>query len=84
MLAMAYALTQPAGLAGLILADTATSIPRWAAEMRRLVAELPSDVQQAIQKHEAAGTTGSSEYAEACPLTLAATLAAAWTHGQSV
>lgn len=66
MLAMEYALTQPAGLASLILADTGASVPQWVAEMRRLVAELPAEVQQTILKHEAAGTTDSSEYQEAC------------------
>ena len=66
MLAMEYALTQPAGLASLILADTGASVPQWEAAMRRLVAELPPDVQQTILEHEAAGTTDSSEYEEAC------------------
>lgn len=66
MLAMEYALTQPAGLASLILADTAASSPQWVTEMRRLVAELPPEVQQTIQMHEAAGTTDSPEYQEAC------------------
>lgn len=65
MLAMEYALTQPVGLAGLILADTGASSPQWVAEMRRLVGELPPDVQQTILKHEMAGTTDSSEYQEA-------------------
>ena len=64
-LAMEYALTQASGLASLILADTAASVPQWVAEMRRLVAELPPEVQQAILKHEAAGTTDSPEYQEA-------------------
>jgi proline-specific peptidase len=64
-LAMAYALTQAPGLASLILADTAASMPQWVTEMRRLVAELPPEVQQAILKHEAAGTTDSPEYQEA-------------------
>jgi len=65
MLAMEYALTQPAGLASLILADTAASSPQWVIEMRRLITELPLDVQQTILKHEEAGTTDSSEYQEA-------------------
>ena len=66
MLAMEYALTQPSGLASLILTDTGASTPQWVAEMRRLVSELPIDVQQTIQKHESSGTTDSSEYLEAC------------------
>ncbi len=66
MLAMEYALTQPPGLASLILADTGASSRQWVSEMRRLIAELPPDVQQTIAKHEAAGTTDSAEYQEAC------------------
>lgn len=64
-LAMAYALTQPPGLAGLILADTAASMPAWMSEMRRLVDDLPPEVREVILTHEAAGTTGSPEYEEA-------------------
>lgn len=63
---MEYALTQPAGLASLILSDTAASAPQWVAEMRRLIAELPPEVQQTIQMHEDAGTTDSPEYQEEC------------------
>lgn len=66
MLAMEYALTQPAGMRSLVLADTAASLPQWAAAMRRLVADLPADMQEAILRHEAAGTTDSAEYQEAC------------------
>jgi proline-specific peptidase len=62
MLAMEYALTQPAGLVSLILADTAASLPQWVAEVRRLVAELPPEVQQTLRDHEEAGTTDSPEY----------------------
>jgi proline-specific peptidase len=65
MLAMEYALTQPAGLASLVLADTLASAKEWAAEARRLIQELPAETQQAIQIHEAAGTTDSAEYKEA-------------------
>jgi proline-specific peptidase len=65
MLAMEYALTQPGGGESLTLANTGASMPQWVAETRRLVAELPSDVQQMIRKHEAAGTTDSPEYHEA-------------------
>ncbi len=64
-LAMEYVLTKPEGLASLILADTGASTPQWVAETKRLVAELPIEVQQDIQKHESAGTTDSPEYQEA-------------------
>jgi len=68
MLAMEYALTEPEGVSSLILADTAASTPQWIAETSRLISELPPEVQLAIQKHEAQGTTDSPEYAEACRL----------------
>lgn len=66
MLAMEYALTQPEGLASLILSNTAASMLEWRAEANRLVAELPLEVQQTIRKHESQGTTDSPEYQEAC------------------
>ena len=65
MLAMEYALTQPAGLAGLVLADTLASAEEWARETRRLIQELPAEIQEKIRVHEAAGTTDSAEYKEA-------------------
>lgn len=65
MLAMEYALTQPAGLASLILANTGASAPQWIAETRRLIAELPPEIQHVIREHETAGTTDSQEYLEA-------------------
>lgn len=65
MLAMEYALTQPAGLASLIIADSPASIPQWVAEANRLREQLPYAVQQTLLRHEAAGTTDSSEYQEA-------------------
>lgn len=64
-LAMEYALTQPAGLASLVLADTLASASQWAQEAKCLIKDLPIEVQQTIQTHEAAGTTGSPEYQEA-------------------
>jgi proline-specific peptidase len=64
-LAMEYALTQPAGLASLILADTLASAPQWAVEAQRLISQLPESTQQVIHGHEAAGTTDSAEYKEA-------------------
>jgi proline-specific peptidase len=42
MLALEYALTQPEGLASLVLNSTPTSAPRWAEETMRLHAELPA------------------------------------------
>jgi proline-specific peptidase len=66
MLAMEYALTQPAGLTSLVLASSPSSIPQWVAETGRLRRELPEDVQETLQRHEDAGTTDSQEYEDAC------------------
>lgn len=65
MLAMQYALTQPAGLAGLIVANSPASIPLFVSETNRLREYLPSEVQQTLLRHEAAGTTDDPEYEEA-------------------
>jgi proline-specific peptidase len=62
MLAMEYALTQPEGLASLVLSSSPASIPLWAEETRRLRSELPADVQRVLDEHEAAGTEDSAEY----------------------
>jgi L-proline amide hydrolase len=66
MLAMEYALTQPEGLASLVLASSPASIPQWVGETGRLRSHLPEDVQQTLERHEAAGTTDSQEYRDAC------------------
>jgi proline-specific peptidase len=65
MLGMEYALTQPSGLASLIVADSPASMPQWVAEANRLRAELPSDIQKTLLKHEAVGTTDDPAYQEA-------------------
>ena len=65
MLAMEYALTRPPGLASLVLASAPASIPQWVEETGRLRAQLPAEVQEVLDRHEAAGTTDDPEYAEA-------------------
>jgi L-proline amide hydrolase len=65
MLAMQYALTQPAGLDGLIVASSPASMPQWVAEANRLRDALPKKVQQTLLKHEKAGTTGDPAYEKA-------------------
>ena len=62
MLGMEYALTQPAGLASLIIADSPASMIQWVAEANRLRAELPPEVQETLLRHEAAGTTDDPAY----------------------
>src|SRR6266536_5987940 len=66
MLAMEYALTQPQGLASLVLASSPASIPQWVEDTRRLPAALPVDVQETLDRHEAAGTVHDEEYVAAC------------------
>jgi L-proline amide hydrolase len=65
-LAQEYALTQPAGLRALVLANTAASFPDFVAEANRLRAELPQEVEATLRRHEEAGTTGDPEYEQAC------------------
>jgi len=65
-LAQEYALTRPAGLRALVLADTAASFPDFVSEANRLRADLPPEVEATLRRHEAAGTTAGAEYAEAC------------------
>jgi proline-specific peptidase len=65
MLAMQYALTQPEGLVSIIVADSPADMAHWVSEANRLRAELPADVQAALTKHEAEGTTDDPAYAAA-------------------
>ena len=65
MLAMEHALEHPPGLRSIVVADSPASIPLWVAEANVLREDLPADVQEALTRHEAAGSTGSPEYREA-------------------
>jgi proline iminopeptidase len=60
-----YALRTPGRVAGLILANPCLSLPRYAAGTAALRAALPAPVREALDRHEAAGTTDSEEYQEA-------------------
>ena len=51
ILALAYALTSPAGLQSLVLSSAVASVPQWRAEIGRLVAELPDEVRSTLQSH---------------------------------
>jgi proline-specific peptidase len=62
MLAMEYALTQPSGLASMIVADSPASMVLWVSEANRLRAELPAEVERTLREHEAAGTTSDPAY----------------------
>jgi proline-specific peptidase len=65
MLAMEYALTQPAGVASLVIASSPSSMALWAEEATRLRSELPEDVQRVLDRHERNGTTDDAAYEEA-------------------
>jgi proline-specific peptidase len=66
MLGMEYALTQPEGVESLIICDSPGRMDLWVEEANRLRADLPSDVQETLLKHEQAGTTDDPAYEEAC------------------
>jgi L-proline amide hydrolase len=65
MLGAEHAVRGPAGLRGLVIADSPASMPLWRAEAARLRLTLPAAVQEALTRHEQAGTTGSAEYRRA-------------------
>jgi L-proline amide hydrolase len=65
MLAAEHAVTGPAGLRSLVIADSPASMELWLAAANRLRAELPDDVQATLLRHEAAGTTDDEEYTAA-------------------
>jgi len=62
---MDYALTQPPGLASLVISSSPASIPLWAEEATRLRSELPAEVLAVLDQHERAGTTDDPAYAAA-------------------
>jgi proline iminopeptidase len=62
LLAMEYALMQPDGLVSLILSAPWLSVPRYIQDANALKRQMPVEMQQAIEQHEAAGTVDSPEY----------------------
>jgi L-proline amide hydrolase len=65
MLAAEHAVLRPAGLRGLVIANSPASMHTWVAEANRLRAALPPEVQATLLRHEAAGTTDDPAYAAA-------------------
>jgi L-proline amide hydrolase len=65
MLAAEHAVRRPAGLRGLVIADSPASMPLWSAAAAALRAELPPAVDETLRRHEAAGTTDTDEYSDA-------------------
>jgi L-proline amide hydrolase len=62
MLAMAYAVTRPAGLESVVVQSSPASVPFWMGELQGLRAQLPPEVDEVLRRHEEAGTTGTEEY----------------------
>lgn len=65
MLAAEHAVRRPAGLRGLIIANSPASMPLWREAADGLRSALPVEVQRTLLAHEAAGTTDSAEYVDA-------------------
>lgn len=66
MLAAAYLVDRkPAGVKSVIFSSPCLSAARWKEDADRLLAQLPTDVQETIARHEAAGTTDDPAYQEA-------------------
>ena len=62
-LALEWRLRRPRpALAGLVLASTCASLPAFGRMTRALKATLPQETQDALDRHEAAGTTDDPEY----------------------
>jgi L-proline amide hydrolase len=66
MLGMEYAVRKPAGLKGLIIADSTPSMELWVKEADRLRLTLPESIQEILTRNEKNGTTDSDEYMAAC------------------
>lgn len=62
LIAVEYAARGAPGLEGAIFASPLISTARWVADNAAHKAALPADVQITLDRHEAAGTTGSLEY----------------------
>jgi L-proline amide hydrolase len=62
MLAPEYVLAHPAGVRSLTVCDSPASMALWLAGANELRAGLPPEVRDSLDRHEAAGTIGSTEY----------------------
>ena len=65
MLAAEHAVRRPAGLKALVLANSLASMDLWVAAAAGLRAALPADVRDALDRHEADGSTDDPEYLSA-------------------
>ncbi|MDD2841203.1 MAG: proline iminopeptidase-family hydrolase [Tolumonas sp.] len=62
MLTAEHAVTRPAGLKAIVIANSPASMALWLQAAARLRAELPPEVQECLLIHEAAGTLTSDDY----------------------
>lgn len=62
MLGSEHAVRQPAGLKALIIANSPCSMQVWLNGAAELRAQLPRDVQETLDRHEAAGTIDHPDY----------------------
>ena len=62
MLASEHAVCRPVGLKALVLANSLASMPLWIAAGKELRTALPADVQESLNRHEAAGTIDHPDY----------------------
>ncbi|MFI5036574.1 MAG: proline iminopeptidase-family hydrolase [Acidimicrobiales bacterium] len=65
MLGAEHALRRPAGLRALVISNSPASMELWVAGANRLRSELPAEVREALDRHEAAGTLEDPEYVAA-------------------
>ncbi|CAN7294708.1 proline iminopeptidase-family hydrolase [Mesorhizobium caraganae] len=65
MLGAEHAVRRPEGLKALVIANSPANMRTWVSEANRLRRELPADVQDALTRHEAAGTITDPEYVAA-------------------
>jgi L-proline amide hydrolase len=65
MLGAEHGIRQPAGLKALVISNSPASMALWSSEAKILRSELDPDVEAALDRHEAAGTTNDPEYLQA-------------------
>ncbi|MFC2043187.1 proline iminopeptidase-family hydrolase [Chloroflexota bacterium] len=61
-LAIEYILTRPAGVRSLILASTSAGLPEYVRVIQHLIAILPPDIRDTLQRYEAAGELHHPDY----------------------
>ena len=65
MLGAEYGARRPVGLKSLVIANSPASMALWTSEAMRQRSDMPQDIQDALNKHEAAGTYSDPEYQKA-------------------